>query len=194
VDTARRRAQLSGVNLPIHSERPGRILGVIGGAVGLFALTRPFGNVDGVAVSLGRIGALGPALALATLAVGAMTFAGGVLAFADPARGEQLIGTAAGLLLVGVAVGWLVGVAVAPGSATYLVVLGFGLTEAGDLLDPAYTNPHASARIAVAATAVFTLASWRFLLAGDAVEWAAGGVAVLAWLVALGWELTASRE
>lgn len=179
--------------MPTHQRRARRGLGGIGGVVGLVALTRPFGSVDGAAAGLAGVWGLDPAVAAATLAIGALTLAGGVIAPVDPSRGERLLGTAAGLLLVALAGGRLAGAAIAPGPGTYLVVLGFGLAEVGDLLDPAYTNPHASTTVAVAAMGAFVLASWRFLLAGDAVGWGAGSVAVLAWLVALGWELTGSR-
>lgn len=170
-----------------------RALGGVGGTVGLVALAQPLGSVDGVAVHLGGVGALEPAVAAVTLAVGALTLAGGIVAFVDPSRGEQLLGTAAGLLLVAAAGGRFAAPAVTPDLGTALVVLGFGLAEVGDLLDPAYTNPHASTAVAVAAVGVFVLASWRFLFAGDAAGWAGGGVAVLAWLVALSWELTGTR-
>lgn len=170
------------------------MLGAVGGAVGLLALTQPFGRVDGITLGLSEIGTLDPAAAVVILAVGATTLAGGTVAFVDPARGEQLLGTAAGLLLVAVGTSRVAGATVAPGAGTHLVVLGFGLAEAGDLLDPAYTNPHAGTTVAVGAVGVFVLASWRFLLAGNAAGWVAGGVAVLAWLVALVWELTGTRE
>lgn len=173
--------------------RVGRGLGAVGGVVGLAALTRPFGSVDGGAVGLVRVWTLDPAVAAVALAIAALTLAGGVVAPLDPSRGEQLLGTAAGLLLVAVAGGRLVDVGLVPGAGTYLVVLGFGLAEVGDLIDPEYTNPHASTAAAVVAMSAFVIASWRFLLAGDAAGWGAGAVAVLAWLVALGWELTGTR-
>jgi hypothetical protein len=183
-----------GLTVSTNLRRARRGLGGLGGVVGLVALTRPLGSVDGTAVGLASVRTLDPAVAAAALSIGALTLAGGVIAPVNPARGEQLLGTAAGLLLLALAGSRLVGAAVTPGPGTYLVVLSFGLAEVGDLLDPAYTNPRASTTVAVVAMGAFVLASWRFLLAGDAVGWGAGAVAVVAWLVALGWELTGSRE
>jgi hypothetical protein len=176
------------------SERSRRLLGTAAAAAGLAAVPTPWLTVGDTTLALLALPALSPAPAVATLALLGLTVAGVVLAPGDRARGERLLGTAAGLVLVGVALVRLLGGRVTPGPAAYLAVAAFLLAETGDLLDPGFRNPRTPAGAAVAAMCGFAVAAWCFLALAGPGAWLAGGVATLAWLGAVAWELTAVRD
>lgn len=149
-----------------------------------FLVTLPVGSVD------------------ADTVVAAAVLAGAAVALFDATRGEQLLGTVAGGLAAAVGVGWLAGTAgtgwplgrLTAGPGLAVAMAAWGLVETAALLDPGRSHPRASRWVAVGAVGVCVAGTVGFLFVDGSVRLAPGALAVGAWLYAVRWEVTATRE
>jgi hypothetical protein len=134
--------------------------------------------------------------------VAAVVLAGAAVSLVDHTRGEQLLGAVTGGLAAAVAVGWVAGAAGAggpfgrltagPGLAVAMV--GWGVVEVADLLDPGRSHPRGSRWAAVGAVAGCVAGTVGFLLVDGGVRLVPGALGVAAWLYAVRWELAATRS